>query len=472
MPERYEALQKTYQQLEADFHTLANSIPQLAWMTRPDGYIFWYNQRWFDYTGTTLDTMQGSGWQAVHHPDHVDRVVKRFERAFETGEPWEDTFPLRSRHGDYRWFLSRAMPVYDDSGKIVRWFGTNTDVTEQKRIEERQQLLMREIDHRAKNVLAVAQSVVNLTRADSAEDYKAAVQGRIGSLARAHSLLAASRWEGADLRSLLQDETEHFSRTDVERIYLDGPPVSLPPSEAQTIALIVHELATNAAKYGALSHAAGRLDVSWRLNDEGLTLSWIESGSTNVRAPKAGGFGTDLIDRILKDSGSVLARDWRQDGLALTIHVPAESGSGKIEAIHAPRPASSHSRPGTRQKIHVLIVEDEPLTAMDLEVRLEDAGFGVIGPASSVAQARECIAQAHPDIALLDGNLSGERSYQLADELVAAGVPVVFCSGYEELQDLPETLAGCALVSKPFRDEVLFSALSQAIMKRPESATA
>ena len=117
---------------EDRFHTLANNIPQLAWMADETGYIFWYNQRWFDYTGTTLKEMAGWGWKKVHHPDHVQRVVDKITHCFQTGEVWEDTFPLRGRDGSYRLFLSRAVPIRDAKGKVVRWFGTNTDISESK----------------------------------------------------------------------------------------------------------------------------------------------------------------------------------------------------------------------------------------------------------------------------------------------------------------------------------------------------
>ncbi len=120
---------------DQQFRTLANSIPQLAWMADHEGYIFWYNDRWYDYTGTTLEEMKGWGWQKVHHPDEVDRVVERIKLAFATGEPWEDTFPLRSKVGAYRWFLSRALPIKDADGKVLRWFGTNTDITVQRQLE-------------------------------------------------------------------------------------------------------------------------------------------------------------------------------------------------------------------------------------------------------------------------------------------------------------------------------------------------
>jgi PAS domain S-box-containing protein len=135
---------------EERFRALGNSIPQLAWMADESGSIFWYNDRWYAYTGTTPEEMRGWGWTKVHHPGHVDRVVAKIRHSFDTGEPWEDTFPLRSRTGEYRWFLSRALPIHDADGKVVRWFGTNTDVTaEREAAAERERLLEAERDARA-----------------------------------------------------------------------------------------------------------------------------------------------------------------------------------------------------------------------------------------------------------------------------------------------------------------------------------
>jgi PAS domain S-box-containing protein len=126
---------------EERFRTLADNISQFAWMADASGWIFWYNRRWFEYTGTTLEEMQGWGWTSVHHPDHVERVVARITRAWESGEPWEDTFPLRGKDGQYRWFLSRAVPIRAADGRILRWFGTNTDITELRQAERTQQAL-------------------------------------------------------------------------------------------------------------------------------------------------------------------------------------------------------------------------------------------------------------------------------------------------------------------------------------------
>jgi len=120
---------------DEQFHALAESIPQLAWMADASGSIYWYNQRWYEFTGTTLEQMRGWGWKAVHHPDHVDRVVRRIQHSWNTGEAWEDTFPLRGSDGRYRWFLSRAQPIRDADGNIVRWFGTNTDINELREAE-------------------------------------------------------------------------------------------------------------------------------------------------------------------------------------------------------------------------------------------------------------------------------------------------------------------------------------------------
>lgn len=128
--------ERALRESEARFRELADSISQFAWTADETGWIYWYNKRWHEYAGTTLEEMQGWGWQKVHHPDHVERVVRRIRQCFESGEPWEDTFPLRARDGSYRWFLSRARPIRDEAGRLVRWFGTNTDVTDQMEAEQ------------------------------------------------------------------------------------------------------------------------------------------------------------------------------------------------------------------------------------------------------------------------------------------------------------------------------------------------
>jgi two-component system, sensor histidine kinase and response regulator len=127
--------EESLKESEERFRTLADNIPQLAWMTDDTGWVFWLNKRWFDYTGTTLEESKGRGWYNLHHPDHVERVTEKFRLALEYDQSWEDTFPLRGKDGQYRWFLSRAFPIKDAEGKVTRWFGTNTDITEQREVE-------------------------------------------------------------------------------------------------------------------------------------------------------------------------------------------------------------------------------------------------------------------------------------------------------------------------------------------------
>jgi PAS domain S-box-containing protein len=124
---------------ESEFTTLADNVAQLSWMARPDGHIYWYNKRWYDYTGTDLTAMEGWGWDKVHHPDYMASVIEFVRTAWQKGEPWELTFPLRGHEGDYRWFLTRAVPVRDEQGQLVRWLGTNTDVTEMRHLQEQLQ---------------------------------------------------------------------------------------------------------------------------------------------------------------------------------------------------------------------------------------------------------------------------------------------------------------------------------------------
>jgi PAS domain S-box-containing protein len=139
-------MEEQQRESEERFRTLANTISQFAWMGDSTGWIFWYNARWYEYTGTTLRDMEGWGWKKVHHPDHVDRVVEKVRRCFQTGHIWEDTFPLRGKDGEYRWFLSRAVPIRNQQGEVVRWIGTNTDITELKATQEQLQHLTSKLE--------------------------------------------------------------------------------------------------------------------------------------------------------------------------------------------------------------------------------------------------------------------------------------------------------------------------------------
>ena len=245
---------------ETQFHALAESIPQLAWIMDASGYIFWFNQRWFNYTNTTLDEMKGQGWRSVHDPAELDRVVKHLNHCVKTGDVWEDTFPLRGEDGTYRWFLSRAQPIRDEGGKIVRWFGTNTDVEDQRLSEKLRDLLLKELDHRVKNLFSIIGGMVSLSArsALTADDLAKTIRGRIAALARAHALIRISKpASGAarettleDLvRTIVEPYTDAVTTPSDSRVMIDGPHVILGTESTTAMALVLHELATNAAKY-------------------------------------------------------------------------------------------------------------------------------------------------------------------------------------------------------------------------------
>ncbi len=315
---------------EEEFRSMAENISQLAWMTDREGWIYWYNKRWFDYTGTTLEEMQGWGWQKIHHPDHVDRVTDLFKRHIESGEPWEDTFPLRGADGEYGWFLSRAQPIRDEDGKIIRWFGTNTDITEQKRAEEQRILLINELNHRVKNTLATVQSLASQSfrKAEDPAQARQAFEARLHALARAHDILTAQSWEGATLSNTVERAMEPFSEHD--RLNWEGPHVWLSPKQTLAFSLGLHELATNASKYGALSGDAGQVSISWAMHNglEGrrmVELVWAESGGPVVERPAETGFGMRLIERSLsRDLGGDVDLEFNAEGVRAVLRSPVE----------------------------------------------------------------------------------------------------------------------------------------------------
>ena len=187
--------------------------------------------------------------------------------------------------GVMRWVAAKGRAMFDADGNCVRVIGTALDITKRKEAEEHQSLLAREVDHRARNALAVIQSIIRLTRANSVDDYVFAIEGRIKALARAHTLLSESRWQGADVRALVTEELAPYRVAETERVVIEGPNISLQPHLAQGLALALHELATNAAKYGALSAITGKVGLRWRWRGGHLVFEWVESGGPRIAPP-------------------------------------------------------------------------------------------------------------------------------------------------------------------------------------------
>jgi PAS domain S-box-containing protein len=317
-------------QSEERFRIMSDNITQLAWTCDRLGEVTWYNQRWLDYTGLTFEEMKGWGWEKVQHPDHVDRVVASVKHSRDTGEIWEDTFPLRGKDGNYRWFLSRAVPIRDAAGDVVRWFGTNTDVTELRDAEAHQQLLINELNHRVKNTLAMVQAIAAQTfrGAGTVPELQEAFEARLIALANAHSILTQGNWESADIGDVVAQSIEPYAGSD--RLQMQGPSIRLSPRLALAIAMGIHELATNAVKYGALSNGTGRVAITWSIDGARpgtLNLQWVESGGPHVNKPTQKGFGSRLIERNLAHDLDGEARiDYRPEGVICTITSPLEIG--------------------------------------------------------------------------------------------------------------------------------------------------
>lgn len=326
----------------------------------------------------------------------------------------------------------------------------------------RQDLLAREVDHRAKNALAVIQSIVTLTRAETSADFAHAVQGRIQAMARAHTLLSQSRWDGADFLRLVSEELEPYGASG--RITIDGPAILIKPTVAQNIALAIHELATNAAKYGALSASDGKLHVSWAMDGDFLVVRWSESDGPPVEKPSKNGFGAKVINAgVSSQLGGDVEFDWRRDGLQCIMRVPMEHFA-TTAASAASKGLAGRDDPAPTDSIvslhgkRVLLVEDEPLVAMMMSQLLRDYGAEVVGPISTLGDAPAVLNDAL-DAAVLDVNLEGKLVYPLADQLATMRVPFVFVTGYEADRVEPR-FAEAPILAKPIEPGALADALA------------
>jgi len=396
------------------------------------------------------------------HPEDLQRI----EGLVAGGIANKATFQTEARiirpNGELRWCICAAAMTLNAEGRVVRVSGVTVDITDRKEAEERQALLAREVDHRARNALAVTQSIVHLTRASNIKGYIAAVNGRIGALSRAHALLSESRWQGADLAKLVDDELAPYRISGVSNIEVAGPAISLEPATAQILALALHELATNAVKYGALSSESGTVDVSWELNSENLTLQWIETGGPPTKAPSSRGFGTKLITSTCEAQLRGKAKfGWLTEGLHCTLSVPI---SGKLAAPPSeamprstiPQESNGSGQPSVLAGRRVLLVEDEMLVAMMMKDMLTDLGFSVVGPFSRIAEALPVASADDLEAAVLDINLNGELVYPVAEALVKRGVPVVFVTGYGA-ESIDRRFVEVPVLQKPIERQVLES---------------
>ncbi|MEQ8765484.1 MAG: PAS domain S-box protein [Planctomycetota bacterium] len=464
---------------EERFRTLSDNIPQLAWMAQGDGWIFWYNQRWFEYTGTTLEQMKGWGWRSVHHPDHVDRVVEKVSHHFATGEVWEDTFPIRGADGEFRWFLSRAIPIRDEEGKVVRWFGTNTDVTEQLEAERRLMDADRQKDeflamlgHELRNPLAAIRTASELLRQRSGTAASIAETQEILERQTTHmsklidGLLDVSRIIcgkikldlgatdlGAICREVSSEVRSRIAQRDLElRIEIASEPVWV---EGDRVRLwqLVDNLLSNAVKYTpdggevSLSLERGRGEAVLQIRDTGVGIEpellphvfelFRQSEQSLDRSEGGLGLGLAFVKTIVElHHGTVTAHsEGKGRGAELVVTLPTIQPPGQAKRQDLER--SDRSR-------RILLIEDNRDAAVMLKFLLELAGHQVHIAANGqdgVNAAREL----RPDIVLCDLGLpDGMSGYDVATELqgdpATCDIHLVALSGYGR----PEDKARCA----------------------------
>ena len=301
-------LKKTMQEAllkrEAEFRTMTEAMPQMVWATRPDGRHDFFNIGWYEFTGVPLGATDGEQWSDLFHAEDREAAEARWLQSLATGEPYEVEFRLRHHSGQYRWTLGRAHPVRDCDGEILRWLGTCTDIHDLKIAGEQRQLLLDEMNNRIKNTLAIVNVMVSQTlrRADDPQAASAALQARIHMLAKAHDRLVNDKWTQTHIAQVVEMAIAPH-RTGENRFAFDGPDLVIGPKQAVALTLALHELATNAAKYGALSAEKGDVFIGWSKNStdagEIFHFTWVEAGGPPVTAPTQRGFGSRMIEQAL-----------------------------------------------------------------------------------------------------------------------------------------------------------------------------
>ncbi len=315
---------------EARFRGVLDATPAMVWLTDAEGRCTFLNRRWRALTGQAEADGLGIGRLQAVHPEDRDATRAALQDAQERQAPFRLEYRLRRADGVHVWVLDTGEPRFDADGSFLGHVGAVLDISDRREAEERRVLLVREVDHRARNALTVVQSILALTRAEDPERFRASVQGRIAALARAHTLLAREGWASAELLDILQEELAAYEAVPglPPRILIEGPRVVLVAGAAQPLAMALHELATNAAKYGALSAPEGRLSVVWRREAAtgGLTLVWQEAGGPALRGPPGRrGFGTSVIAKTVeRQLGGSAALEWPAEGLRCTITLPPD----------------------------------------------------------------------------------------------------------------------------------------------------
>lgn len=372
--------------------------------------------------------------------------------------------------------LIHAVPLRGANGSPVGSVAAAVDIGERKRAEERLKLVAAELDHRVRNTLGMIRSMLRMTAtvASNKEELVGAVTGRIEAMARAHGLLTRTGWRGAGLRSLVTDELAPYAGSSRSTVSTDGPDILLRPSAAVSIALVIHELITNAAKYGALSQPTGTVRVSWRIEgsaeEQRLHLEWIERGGPLVSPPVRRGFGSAILNRALAhEFGATVRIDFAPPGLSFVATAPLSRliapADTELTGFSGTTAEPGAALPSDLAGARVLVVEDEVLIALDLHDRLAALGADVIGPVGRLDDALALAEATGIDIALLDVNIGGGSIFPVADRLAERGIPFAFLTGYNVHSAFPERFRNAAVLHKPFSESAIAEMLGTLVQR-------
>ena len=341
---------------------------------------------------------------------------------------------------------------------------------ERRAAQERQELMIAELNHRVRNILSLVRGLVTQSKnsATSLEDFASVLGGRIQALARAHDQITSLSWAPVALRSLMESEAGAYLGSRAGRVHMGGPDVALDPKAFATLALVVHEMMTNSAKYGALADSAGQVEVAWRLDQGGrLIIEWTESGGPPVKPPSRRGFGTTLIERSIPfDLNGDAELRFDLLGVRARFVVPANY-------VQPMRPVakSVQADEGKPERANLtgtaLVVEDNLIIAMSAEVILLELGARHVETAASVAEALKSIERIKPSFALLDLNLGGENSIAVGKKLAELKVPFLFATGYGERAPIPAELSFAPVIQKPYTRDTIERALTHLVPAEP-----
>lgn len=393
------------------------------------------------------------------HVDDRDAVRSYFRAANFADTTSELEFRVNGVRG-VAWVLARARAFKTGSGS-ARVIGTLLDITERKLADSHQQLLMAELDHRVKNILANVAAIARLSSSNAASigAFASALDGRIHAMSAAHDLLRQSSWTGVDLHKLVAGALEPFrSRTDND-IVIDGDRVRLTSKFAQSMALVLHELVTNAVKHGALSAPGGTVSVGWSrvVSDDGekIKFAWKERGGPPCAKPIRNGFGLTVIRSAASECGGQASMELVAEGFEFNFEGDLSTrtqmvGPRHISIVPKSRLVQSPAAEPASKSCKILLIEDEALIAMQLKLDLEDEGHVVVGPFAQLSEALRAATDREFDIALIDINLGADNSAPVAEILDQRRVPFAFTTGYNDLIFMPPLLREYPHLTKPY----------------------